>query len=1301
MKQTKQHCFLLILLLLAQVGLSQTGYRFRNYSITNGLSQSSVTCIEQDFTYSLWIGTQDGLNKFDGYKFEVFHADEVEGLESSYIYCSKKDEEGKIWFGTSNGLTVYNPYQESFQTFDLGSSLPLQIEDLHISQDNKIWMSSSTHGIQVFNPANKKFEGLKRRNELQSANQIHVIGKQTILVASLKNGLMRWNTGTNRLDSLVFKGHSEYVSINKIIELGNQRVFVASDKGIFQYFSDRDTLQEVFPNLKNSFGEVKVTDIYAEEGTWYIASANEGLFTIRNDGSIFNSSQDVFQKYTLLFNEINTIYKDRSGTFWVGTQRGLSNFDPKNQGFYSVGPVGNLKQGLPSSSVWCIDENSNGNYLYIGTDNALSRYDRAKGIFEHFYRNPKKRIGNERKESTILSMYVINPNRILVGCLDGFYELNIRSENDYEFKPIFVERTGAPRFSRVYSIAYWKDQTFFLGTRGGVLKVDLNTGETQKFQHNNKDRRNTIVAGVCRLAYKDKNGKLWFATSAGGLNYLKEEKDGTLKIVPYERNDILAKFSRNYITCILHKSTNEYWLGTVGSGVLKHNVKNRKTEVFDKNEGLPNNFIYGVLPDRDGFLWLSTNRGLCRLDPLKKTAQNYTEVDGLMSNEMNLGAYHRGTDGRLYFGGISGFNYFDPRTLSYNKPEVIVRFTKLKLDQGWLKPDKESDLLPKSIALIDRLQFSYKQRSFTLRFHASDMSNPELIQYKYMLEGSNEDEIMLGTDNELHFNSLTYGNYVLKIYAKKGTGDWCEEPAELAFEIVPPFWLRWWFFMIIAIILILFIVFYVRYRLDAERREQVRLEMKIQQRTKEIREQNTKIEKQKKELEEERNKVLEQQRLLQIEKDKSEQLLNNIIPQDTANELKKRGKANARGYKRVSVMFTDFVGFTKISDAMRPSELVERLDYFFTEFDAIIEKNNIEKIKTIGDAYMAAGGIPVRNNTNPIEACLAGLQIQAFMREHNASDKGKHRWDLRLGINTGEVTAGVIGTKRFAYDVWGAAVNQAQRMEMMGEPGTVTITGNTYQYIVPYFETTFKGKVQSKSSGLLEMYTVDRIKPELSMHGEGIVPNEKFRKIFDLHMYSSINYYKAERHIMKVLEEGLDSNLHYHCIDHTKDVVRAAESIGIQEGVTDEALYILKSAANYHDAGFVEQYDHNEPIGARLAEEIMPHYGYTDEQIEMVKKLIYATEIPHNPQSKLEEIICDADLDYLGRSDFHEIADRLRRELKEHGKIDSDRQWDELQVKFLSAHKYFTETSKRLRNAKKAQNIEEIKARLERNEYAD
>ena len=504
-----------------------------------------------------------------------------------------------------------------------------------------------------------------------------------------------------------------------------------------------------------------------------------------------------------------------------------------------------------------------------------------------------------------------------------------------------------------------------------------------------------------------------------------------------------------------------------------------------------------------------------------------------------------------------------------------------------------------------------------------------------------------------------------------------------------------------VIVLAILIRWYFSKRIKNARREQLKLEIRINERTREIKKQNKEIDQQRKKIEAEKNKVVEEQKKLQIEKDKTERLLKNIMPTSTADELKKSGKARARSYKKVTVLFTDFVGFTKISDEMSATELVKKLDVYFTSFDKIIVKNNLEKIKTIGDAYMCAGGVPVRNTTNPIDAVTAALQIQAYMqkRKNDAIANGREYWTLRLGINTGEVTAGVIGSERLAYDIWGATVNRAQRMEMLGQPGMVTITGATYTLIEPYFECRYAGKAETKNKEMIEVYVVERIKTELSKKGEGIEPNEKFHQIVNLHHYSTINYYKAERHIMSVLNQQLSSNLHYHSINHTKDVVSAVERLALAENVTDEGLFLLKSAATYHDAGFVEKYEQNEPIGARMAEEILPLYGYSENHIEKIKELIFVTEIPHNPKNNLEEIICDADLDYLGRSDFHEIAARLCKELIEHGKIENEKMWDEIQVKFLKSHRYFTKTARKTRKSKKEENLLEVIARLKANNY--
>ncbi|EAY25576.1 adenylate/guanylate cyclase domain-containing protein [Microscilla marina] len=224
-----------------------------------------------------------------------------------------------------------------------------------------------------------------------------------------------------------------------------------------------------------------------------------------------------------------------------------------------------------------------------------------------------------------------------------------------------------------------------------------------------------------------------------------------------------------------------------------------------------------------------------------------------------------------------------------------------------------------------------------------------------------------------------------------------------------------------------------------------------------------------------RNEEIEAQRdAIEVEKNKSDRLLLNILPYATAQELKEKGNATPQHYPKVSVLFTDFKGFTKLAEKLTPTEVIAELNYCFSAFDDICQKYNIEKIKTIGDAYMAAGGIPVANDTNPIDTIKAGLEMQTFMAQWktNKEAQGLPVWELRLGIHTGEVVAGVVGKNKFAYDVWGDTVNLAARMESSGAPGMVNISGHTYQLIKDQFETTYRGKIKAKNKGEVDMYFV-------------------------------------------------------------------------------------------------------------------------------------------------------------------------------------------------------------------------------------
>jgi class 3 adenylate cyclase len=236
---------------------------------------------------------------------------------------------------------------------------------------------------------------------------------------------------------------------------------------------------------------------------------------------------------------------------------------------------------------------------------------------------------------------------------------------------------------------------------------------------------------------------------------------------------------------------------------------------------------------------------------------------------------------------------------------------------------------------------------------------------------------------------------------------------------------------------------------------------------------------------------------LEVEQEKTDTLLLNILPYEIAEQLKNKGTVDAKIYRRVSVLFTDFKGFTKISEKLSPSEIIKELGVFFAHFDEIIGGHFIEKIKTIGDAYMCVGGLPLRNKSNPIDTVLAGLKMQDFANRINAEKikNGQEPWNLRLGIHTGKVVAGVIGKKKFAYDIWGDTVNTASRMESAGEIGKVNISGDTHKYIEEYFDCEHRGKIEAKNKGEIDMYFVHGLKPEYADAGSNIKPNKKFLEI--------------------------------------------------------------------------------------------------------------------------------------------------------------------------------------------------------------
>ncbi len=415
--------------------------------------------------------------------------------------------------------------------------------------------------------------------------------------------------------------------------------------------------------------------------------------------------------------------------------------------------------------------------------------------------------------------------------------------------------------------------------------------------------------------------------------------------------------------------------------------------------------------------------------------------------------------------------------------------------------------------------------------------------------------------------------------------------------------------------------------------------------------------------------------------------LNSIRNHSKSDETIKLTRRASTKYQKVTILFADIQGFTKIVEHLNPETLIDELDRFFIRFDEIAEKFKIEKIKTIGDAYMCAGGLPDKNRTNPIEVILAALEMQSFMGIVNNDEPSDALdfWEVRIGIHTGPVISGIIGRKKLSFDIWGDSVNIASRMESSGVAGKINISGVTYELIKDFFVCEYRGKMPIKYKGETDMYFVDGIKPHLSINNEGKEPNEDFHT-----QLQWIRFNDMEEFVLEQLSNELSSNLKYHNVEHTIDVCTQVEIIGRAENLNTKELLLVKTAALFHDTGFLVNNNNHEDHSIEIAKEIMPKYQFSENDIATVVELISSTKQDELPNNTMSKILKDADLDYLGRADFIPLSEKLWEEICYYNGQMSMIKWNEHQYNFLISHVYYTNYAKALRQVKKEKQIKKL-----------
>jgi adenylate cyclase len=549
-----------------------------------------------------------------------------------------------------------------------------------------------------------------------------------------------------------------------------------------------------------------------------------------------------------------------------------------------------------------------------------------------------------------------------------------------------------------------------------------------------------------------------------------------------------------------------------------------------------------------------------------------------------------------------------------------------------------------SIIKADRLNLNQLVLDFRHHNIAFDLEASESTVYQYFLDGYDNDWSIWHELGYKEYTNLPPGKYYFNV--RYFTGNTTGELMLFHFKVLPL-----WYFSPLAIILYLCLaslVFWFVYATQRLRfaRTQHMLEQIINKRTED----------------------------LIIEKEKSENLLANVLPKNTASEIMEKGKATKIKYNFVTVLFSDIQGFTKIAEETNPEVLIDELDKFFFYFDSVVERLGIEKIKTIGDAYMCAGGIPEKNRTNPVEVILAALEMQVYMSKLKESTdlEGMKFWDIRIGIHTGTVVAGVVGQKKLSYDIWGDTVNTASRMESSGEAGKINISGTTYEFVKEFFICEHRGKMPVKYKGELDMYFVQGIVPEL--RDEEGRPNKKF--ILKIQM---IKLQDIEEVVIKMFDDEAPPNLYFHNSSLLKSVSSQAELLATAEKISEEEYVNLKLASMFLFTGYINNYDNPLEASFSSADEILPKYGFEQENINEVKRII-RNSFGDKQESVTDNILHDAKYDYLGRVDYIKLTDKLLREESEYGKSHSRKGWIDIQRKLLIDHEFITNTGKLLRS---------------------
>jgi signal transduction histidine kinase/CheY-like chemotaxis protein/ligand-binding sensor domain-containing protein len=833
-------------LLYPGLSYSQTpNPKFKQLSTNEGLSQSHVCAIIKGSRGFMWFGTEDGLNKYDGYKFTHYKHDQNNkaSIIDNYVLALMEDGAGNLWIGTDSGLDRFDRATNTFIHYS-NNHITYSVRSIFVDNKNRIWLGTSK-GLYLFNATNGSFK--KYTHPGKNANSlindfIYQITQDNNgwLWIGTDDGLYHFNPQNNK-----FIRYAHDPANNKSIGSSWVKAVYKDSKGniwigtlgggVALYNSKDDSFINFKNNPLNS-NSISHNDILSimesADGKLWIGTENGGI-------NVFDYAANKFVCYkfdandhtSLSSNSVYCLYKDDTGNTWIGTYSGGVNFLPRfGDKFTTYSQIPNNPNSLSNNNVLSISGDESDENIWIGTDGGgLNLFNKKKKTFIHYLHNDYNT--NTISNNYILAIVPIDKNLIALGYHNGGFDVFDKKRGVFKHHMPQANDPHSLSLSDINNMYKDSKGNIWIGTwKGGLNYYNVKTDKFTRYQNNPSDN-NSIGGNIITTVFEDKQGNIWAGTD-GGLDML-DPKSGRFTHYRHDEEN-KHSLSSNTVESIAEAGNGDIWVGTNGGGL---NYFNRRTQTFtaytEKN-GLPNNVIYTILKDHKGNFWLSTNKGLARFNPKTKAIRSYGISDGLQGNEFKGHSCFQTKDGQMFFGGVNGFSTFYPDSLKDNDFIPPVYITGFQIFNRPVTSGNKNSILPKDISETSAINLSYKQSVFTFEFAALNYTIPEKNKYAYKLENFDKDWNYISNKRTATYTNLDAGKYTFRVKASNNDGRWNDQGTSIIIYIKPPFWLTWWFKLVVVLIFAGSGPAFYFIRTRAIRKQKTELERQVKERTEQL-----------------------------------------------------------------------------------------------------------------------------------------------------------------------------------------------------------------------------------------------------------------------------------------------------------------------------------------------------------------------------------------------------------------------------------------------------------------------------------